>query len=72
MEYFINCAAVISSGSNLLSIITKSLYSDWSQWENTISGKRGKDYEEKKMSIARKSTEKSRRNFRRFARRPNS
>lgn len=42
-----------SSGSNLLSLITKSLYSDWSQWENTVSGKRGKDYEEKKMGVAR-------------------
>ncbi|PKN39274.1 MAG: hypothetical protein CVU62_03510 [Deltaproteobacteria bacterium HGW-Deltaproteobacteria-2] len=42
-----------SSGVNLLSIITKSLYSDWSQWENTSTGKRGQDYEEKKMSIAR-------------------
>jgi len=40
------------SGSNLLSIITKSLYSEWSQWENTVSGRRGKEYEEKKMSIA--------------------
>jgi all-trans-retinol 13,14-reductase len=41
-----------SHGSNLLSIITKSLYSEWNQWENTSSGHRGKDYEEKKMSIA--------------------
>jgi len=42
-----------SPGFNLLSIITKSRYSDWSHWENTVSGRRGKDYEEKKMSIAR-------------------
>jgi phytoene dehydrogenase-like protein len=41
-----------SHGANLLSIITKSLYSDWSHWGNTISGRRGKEYEEKKMSIA--------------------
>jgi phytoene dehydrogenase-like protein len=41
-----------SHGANLLSIITKSLYSDWRQWENTVSGQRGKAYEEKKMSIA--------------------
>lgn len=41
-----------SSGSNLLSIITKSLYNEWSQWKNTLSGRRGKEYEEKKMSIA--------------------
>ncbi|MCE5211569.1 MAG: FAD-dependent oxidoreductase [Deltaproteobacteria bacterium] len=38
--------------SNLLSIITKSLYSDWRRWENTKSGSRGKDYEEKKLGIA--------------------
>jgi phytoene dehydrogenase-like protein len=41
-----------SHGANLLSIITKSLYSDWSHWGNTISGQRGKAYEEKKTSIA--------------------
>jgi all-trans-retinol 13,14-reductase len=41
-----------SKDSNLLSIITKSSYSDWNLWENTISGRRGKDYEEKKMNIA--------------------
>jgi all-trans-retinol 13,14-reductase len=41
-----------SSGTNLLSIITRSLYGDWSRWENTTTGKRGKEYEEKKMSIA--------------------
>ena len=39
-------------GANLLSIITKSLYGEWSQWENTVSGRRGKEYEEKKMNIA--------------------
>jgi phytoene dehydrogenase-like protein len=41
-----------SHGANLLSIITKSSYSEWSHWENTVSGQRGKEYEEKKMSIA--------------------
>jgi all-trans-retinol 13,14-reductase len=41
-----------SSGANLLSIITKSSYSEWSKWENTKSGARGRDYEERKMSIA--------------------
>lgn len=40
-------------GVNLLSIITKSPYSEWSKWENTNSGRRGRDYEEKKMNIAR-------------------
>jgi all-trans-retinol 13,14-reductase len=40
-------------GINLLSIITKSSYSEWSKWENTNSGKRGRDYEEKKLNIAR-------------------
>jgi all-trans-retinol 13,14-reductase len=38
--------------SNLLSIITRSLYSEWLPWEKTISGKRGAAYEEKKMAIA--------------------
>ncbi len=41
------------NGANLLSIITKSSYNEWSKWENTYSGKRGKAYEEKKLSIAR-------------------
>jgi phytoene dehydrogenase-like protein len=41
-----------ADGVNLLSIITKSLYGEWSKWENTNSGKRGQDYEEKKLSIA--------------------
>ena len=41
-----------ADGTNLLSIITKSLYGEWSKWENTNSGKRGLDYEEKKLSIA--------------------
>ncbi|MEN6623434.1 MAG: NAD(P)/FAD-dependent oxidoreductase [Smithella sp.] len=40
-------------GSNLLTIITKSPYSEWSKWENTSSGRRGADYEEKKMNIAK-------------------
>jgi all-trans-retinol 13,14-reductase len=42
-----NCA-----GANLLSIITRSLYSDWLPWENTCTGKRGDAYQEKKMSLA--------------------
>ena len=41
-----------SSGSNMLSIMTKSPYSEWSQWEKTVTSKRGKDYEDKKLSIA--------------------
>src|SRR5664280_2415921 len=49
-----------SHGSNLLSIITKSLYSEWSQWENTVSGQRGKEYEEKKMNIADSLLKKAR------------
>ncbi len=44
---------------NLLSIITKSLYREWSEWENTVSGKRGKDYEEKKFAIARELLKKA-------------
>jgi phytoene dehydrogenase-like protein len=41
-----------SSDANLLSIITKSLYSNWSPWENTSTGKRGPEYEKKKMNLA--------------------
>jgi all-trans-retinol 13,14-reductase len=45
--------------ANLLSIITRSLYSEWSRWENTFSGNRGKEYEEKKHKIARELLQKS-------------
>ncbi len=38
--------------TNHLSILTRSLYSDWRPWEHTVTGKRGHDYEEKKMTIA--------------------
>ena len=48
---------------NLLSIITRSLYSEWSKWENTVSGQRGKEYEEKKFAIARKLLQKAERIF---------
>jgi phytoene dehydrogenase-like protein len=37
---------------NLVSIITKSSYKEWNQWENTVSGQRGKDYQEKKQILA--------------------
>ena len=40
-------------GTNLLSIITRSLYRDWSLWENTLTGRRGAAYEEKKLAMAR-------------------
>jgi phytoene dehydrogenase-like protein len=50
-------------GSNLLSIITKSLYGEWSQWENTISGRRGKAYEEKKLSMANSFLQKAKEIF---------
>ena len=46
-------------GENLVSIITRSLYSDWSKWENTISGKRGKDYEAKKLSLGQDFLQKA-------------
>lgn len=39
--------------TNLLSIITRSLYSEWSLWEHTSTGRRGTAYEEKKRMIAR-------------------
>ncbi|MEN6507441.1 MAG: hypothetical protein ABFD63_01410, partial [Smithella sp.] len=41
------------SETNLLSIIARSLYRDWSRWESTVSGRRGADYEEEKLAIAR-------------------
>ena len=46
-------------GSNLISSFTRSMYSEWSKWENTISGKRGKDYEEKKLSIGQELLQKA-------------
>ena len=46
-------------GENILSIITRSLYTDWSKWENTVSGKRGRDYEEKKLSIGQDLLQKA-------------
>lgn len=39
-------------GINLLSIITRSCYGDWSPWEGTLTGRRGTAYEEKKELIA--------------------
>jgi phytoene dehydrogenase-like protein len=42
-----------AAGANLLSIMTKSSYSEWSRWENTNSGQRGRDYEVQKLNIAR-------------------
>ena len=46
-------------GKNLVSIITRSLYSEWNKWENTISGRRGKDYEEKKLSLGQDLLQKA-------------
>ncbi len=42
-----------SSSDNLLSIITKSTYNEWLPWENTVTGKRGREYEKRKMNIAK-------------------
>jgi phytoene dehydrogenase-like protein len=41
------------AGDNLLTIMSKSLYTEWSRWENTQSGRRDSDYEDKKMNMAR-------------------
>ncbi len=49
--YQIRCGN--DQGSNLLSIITRSLYSEWSPWKNTLTGRRGAAYEEKKLAMAR-------------------
>jgi len=46
-------------GTQLLSIITRSCYSEWSPWENTLSGRRGGAYEDKKMAMARELTKKA-------------
>jgi phytoene dehydrogenase-like protein len=57
--FFYQLRAGNSHGTNLLSIITKSSYNDWSPWENTVSGQRGNEYEEKKMSIANRLLQKA-------------
>jgi len=49
---FYQLRASQKQGLNLLSIITKSTYDDWTQWHHTVSGQRGSDYEEKKLHIA--------------------
>ena len=49
--------------TNLLSIITRSLYGDWSPWENTLTGRRGAAYEEKKQAMARELLKKAREIF---------
>jgi all-trans-retinol 13,14-reductase len=41
------------AGYNLLTIIGGSKYSDWQQWHETQTGKRGKDYQQVKMEAAR-------------------
>lgn len=46
-------------GTNLLSVITRSLYSEWSPWENTLTGRRGASYEEKKLAMARELLRKA-------------
>jgi all-trans-retinol 13,14-reductase len=46
-------------GVNLVSVITRSLYSEWSMWENTVSGRRGKNYEEKKLRIGHELLQKA-------------
>ncbi len=40
----------------LLTIISTDKYSEWQKWENTVSGKRGNDYIEKKEKEAEKLT----------------
>jgi len=38
--------------ANLLSIITRSFFEEWSAWENSASGRRPKGYTEKKAALA--------------------
>jgi phytoene dehydrogenase-like protein len=40
------------NGTSLLSAITRSEYGNWSRWEDTVSGRRGTVYEEKKQRAA--------------------
>jgi phytoene dehydrogenase-like protein len=56
---FYQLRQVNDKGSNLVSIITRSLYSEWSKWENTLSGRRGKDYEEKKQNLGQDLLQKA-------------
>ena len=44
---------------NLVSVITRSLYSEWSKWEKTISGRRGQEYEEKKLTMGQDLLQKA-------------
>jgi len=44
-------------GTSLLSMITASPIGAWRKWENTVSGKRGDDYESAKMERARELVE---------------
>lgn len=39
-------------GKNLLTVITRSLYSDWRPWIDTLTGRRGVGYNEKKLAAA--------------------
>ena len=39
-------------GYNLLTIIGGSQYSDWNQWHDTFTGKRGGEYQQAKMDLA--------------------
>lgn len=41
-----------AEGANLLSIISESSYGEWQRWENSQSGRRGGEYEDKKMNMA--------------------
>lgn len=41
-----------SGGKNLLMIITKSPFSEWRQWEDTTTGRRGQTYEQEKAGRA--------------------
>src|SRR5674536_12396 len=51
--------STLSSSSAASDVYKRQLYSEWSKWENTISGKRGKDYEEKKLSIGQDLLQKA-------------
>lgn len=57
---FYQLQRVQDARTHLLSIITKSLYEDWKPWEQTLSGRRGDAYEDKKRGLARQLLEDAR------------
>jgi phytoene dehydrogenase-like protein len=45
--------------ANLLSVITRSFFEEWSAWEDTLSGRRPENYTEKKSALAQELLQKA-------------